>query len=757
MAIRRDEYTQDRSQGDAPKMNDFEFGGFQRDESTSYSDNVVPIRDEANKTPVSNDENSVPVKKTEDHSADAQKYLEQSTQATSTAQTAAKTTSASSATAAGSAVGAASATAAAVVVTSIVTVGAILANIQVKNASFLSTANEISYSFHLENASERHVAIQLENEDYEYVVSNDAHDGFNEGSFVDLWEDTTYQVTILAYPEEDESGEIVKEEEVLLRQQVRTKKSAEPTPSSDTDTSSEPDPVEPVKYSVTFDANGGSGTMQGLELEEGEEYLLPTCSFDPPYGSEFDSWKVGGVSKDPGEPITIEGDTEIIAVWRNIFAISPLIWDRKAQFDQGYFTVQLDYDDPSNVLYEFQLRLTQVDLSVEAEIPLELTKEAQTVWAKEFDPNLNFTAPMRYALEYRLQESDPFTIAEEGDVEFTTVDPYLDVYWDYTVELDTAATSVSLDYYDLNGEISEPLFFIVLSTEDQGDLEQGYDLKLTNEPQTIRLSERLAVPITEGMEASYYFSYTYKGETITSEKKEFKPIVADTTRSINGLGWDHFMNYGTGEFQVALDYIDTYDSIRSVQLELTTTDDSGVTGDSSASYSWNLEKTDQPQTLNFYDGYVFDSKFTPDRTYKAVVHYTAITGQTFDGLTIDDITISNNGERDWCVASFGLNSVVNYAAMTINTEGVILYTPNDPGDVIENYILTLYSGEGEDATPFEIDLNDPYTAEEISLTERAPTLTQEDLMAVRRYTLTAVLADTSEEVVVWDKPISFTA
>ena len=95
--------------------------------------------------------------------------------------------------------------------------------------------------------------------------------------------------------------------------------------------------------------------------------------------------------------------------------------------------------------------------------------------------------------------------------------------------------------------------------------------------------------------------------------------------------------------------------------------------------------------------------------------------------------------------------------MTINTEGVILYTPNDPSDVIENYILTLYAGEGEDATPFEIDLNDPYAREEISLMERAPTLTQEDLMAVRRYTLTAVLADTSEEVVVWDKPISFTA
>ena len=70
-------------------------------------------------------------------------------------------------------------------------------------------------------------------------------------------------------------------------------------------------------FTVTFDANGGSGTMESLTLNKGEQLTLPECTFIAPEGKQFDSWLIGSVKYQPGVKITIAGDTLIKASWVN--------------------------------------------------------------------------------------------------------------------------------------------------------------------------------------------------------------------------------------------------------------------------------------------------------------------------------------------------------------------------------------------------------------------------------------------------------
>ena len=67
---------------------------------------------------------------------------------------------------------------------------------------------------------------------------------------------------------------------------------------------------------VTFDADGGSGSMEKVSVETGKEFSLPPCTFTAPAGKVFDRWDKGSTGL-PGEKITITGDITIKAVWKD--------------------------------------------------------------------------------------------------------------------------------------------------------------------------------------------------------------------------------------------------------------------------------------------------------------------------------------------------------------------------------------------------------------------------------------------------------
>lgn len=64
---------------------------------------------------------------------------------------------------------------------------------------------------------------------------------------------------------------------------------------------------------VTFDPNGGSGSMNAIETKANTRFVLPQCGFTPPAGKVFDTWSYG----DPGDTVSVPVSTTIRAFWKN--------------------------------------------------------------------------------------------------------------------------------------------------------------------------------------------------------------------------------------------------------------------------------------------------------------------------------------------------------------------------------------------------------------------------------------------------------
>ena len=73
-----------------------------------------------------------------------------------------------------------------------------------------------------------------------------------------------------------------------------------------------------VKYIITFDANGGTGTMANVEVNKGQQLTLPECTFVAPQGKEFDCWIVKRERHAVGDKVDITGNTEVFAEWKRI-------------------------------------------------------------------------------------------------------------------------------------------------------------------------------------------------------------------------------------------------------------------------------------------------------------------------------------------------------------------------------------------------------------------------------------------------------
>ena len=68
---------------------------------------------------------------------------------------------------------------------------------------------------------------------------------------------------------------------------------------------------------ITFNAGGGSGSMASVTVKAGTNYILPPCGFTAPANQEFKAWEIGGTEYKAGDSYTVNGDTEIKALWEN--------------------------------------------------------------------------------------------------------------------------------------------------------------------------------------------------------------------------------------------------------------------------------------------------------------------------------------------------------------------------------------------------------------------------------------------------------
>ena len=76
-------------------------------------------------------------------------------------------------------------------------------------------------------------------------------------------------------------------------------------------------PVNPpvTTYTVSFDANGGTGTMANVTVISGN-YTLPPCTFTAPEGKQFKGWATSASGTViTGTSITVSADTKLFAIW----------------------------------------------------------------------------------------------------------------------------------------------------------------------------------------------------------------------------------------------------------------------------------------------------------------------------------------------------------------------------------------------------------------------------------------------------------
>ena len=75
---------------------------------------------------------------------------------------------------------------------------------------------------------------------------------------------------------------------------------------------------EAAEITISFDPNGGTGTMQPMKVKSGENFTLPECTFTPPEGKEFAGWlAVNGTVYPAGNVVTSSIDQSFKATWKD--------------------------------------------------------------------------------------------------------------------------------------------------------------------------------------------------------------------------------------------------------------------------------------------------------------------------------------------------------------------------------------------------------------------------------------------------------
>lgn len=73
---------------------------------------------------------------------------------------------------------------------------------------------------------------------------------------------------------------------------------------------------------VTFDAGGGSGTMEAVPVVKGTKYTLPSCGYTGVGDQIFTGWTTGGDKYSPGQEVTISDDTTFTANWTDLLTLN---------------------------------------------------------------------------------------------------------------------------------------------------------------------------------------------------------------------------------------------------------------------------------------------------------------------------------------------------------------------------------------------------------------------------------------------------
>lgn len=111
------------------------------------------------------------------------------------------------------------------------------------------------------------------------------------------------------------------------------------------------------KYKVTYDPNGGEGTMPEEEVIVGSKYRIKDNGFTAPAEKEFDHWMIGFEPKNSGDDAEVNSDIVIKAIWKYI--INPTAGEVETVVGHP-----VDYDMYKKAIKDFPAALTVEHIEV---------------------------------------------------------------------------------------------------------------------------------------------------------------------------------------------------------------------------------------------------------------------------------------------------------------------------------------------------------------------------------------------------------
>lgn len=430
--MKRDEFNNVKITNERHGFSFSEFGFTQKNESTSFKDNKINIRDEINDNPTSNAHNN---RKTEQRKKEEDQLREQLTKSSTSSSESASPSSSSGASSssstssvtggtaassgAASAASAASATAATVASVSVVAVTTIStivginvyirANVKMKTLE--TTPVSLIYNLDLNDAGDNKYIITVDNKENNYYSYQDLKEGENEGTFEELTPESKYTVSVI---------DVTEDNFAIYTNVVETLKKEEPEPTPEPEPEPEPTPTpEPVinTYTVTFLLDEEEYDVQ--TVNEGEKASRPE---DPDVeGFDFMGWSTMQEDYDP-----FDFDTPInasIVVYAFLVRKEPGIysinWDKSISLDNE-FEYSIDYYDEGDTLSNFKLTLSKGDDTASFELPI--GEGVQTTYLTDSPFVLYDGTEFDYTFTYDTQEEQGLVV-ESGKVTFLINSP----------------------------------------------------------------------------------------------------------------------------------------------------------------------------------------------------------------------------------------------------------------------------------------------------------------------------------------------
>lgn len=182
-------------------------------------------------------------------------------------------------------------------------------------------------------------------------------------------------------------------------------------------------------YSVSFDSNGGTGSMASKEIYENSRMDLPQCTFTAPVGKEFKKWEVNGVEKRPGDSVIVTENMTVKAIWSTKACYVYYNWNGIKPDSEKNSQVWLYGNSvgslPSNLTYEGYVlegwyndpyfnEKTTLPFTITEDITIYAKWTAQIEYTVSFDMNGHGTQVPDQKVAQNTTAADPGTPTESG-------------------------------------------------------------------------------------------------------------------------------------------------------------------------------------------------------------------------------------------------------------------------------------------------------------------------------------------------------